>query len=83
MDELMVRLREVLKDIEGLQQPCKENQVLWTREETANFFQVSYQTLHNWKKNKILTPIHIGTRVYYKKKEVDALLNSKGGSHEN
>ena len=83
VDELMARLREVLKEIEGLQQPCKENQVLWTREETADFFQVSLQTLHNWNKHNIITPIRVGTRVYYKKADVDALLNKKGESHAN
>ena len=83
LDELMGRLREVLKEIEGLQQPCKENQVLWTREETADFFQVSFQTLYNWKKHKILNPVRVGTRVYYKKADVYALLNKEGGSHAN
>ncbi|MDT0685562.1 hypothetical protein [Autumnicola psychrophila] len=50
IDELVERLREVLNEIEGLQQPFKENQVLWTKEETADFFQVSLQTLHNLEK---------------------------------
>lgn len=83
LDELMGRLHEFVKKTERIQQPCKEDQVLWTRQETADFFQVSFQTLHNWKKNKILIPVSVGTRVYYKKKDVDALLNSKGRNHEN
>ena len=80
VDELMERLRVVLNEIEGRNQPCKENEELWTREETADYFQVSFQTLHNWKKNKVLIPISVGTRVYYKKADVDGLLNKKGGS---
>ncbi len=83
VDELMERLRVVLNEIEGFKQPCKENEELWSRQETADYFQVSFQTLHNWKKHKVLIPVSVGTRVYYKKTDVDALLNRKGGSDEN
>jgi hypothetical protein len=82
VDELLERLRVVLNEIDGLKQPCKENEELWSRQETADYFQVSFQTLHNWKKNKILLPIVVGTRVYYKKADIDALLNKKGGNYE-
>lgn len=82
VDELMERLRVVLNETEGLNQPCKENEELWSRQETAEYFKVSFQTLHNWKKYKILIPVSVGTRVYYKKTDVDTLLNKKGGNNE-
>lgn len=83
VDELMGKLWEFIKGMEGLQQPCKEDHKLWTRQETADFFQVSFQTLHNWKKNKILIPLSVGTRVYYRKSDIDSLIIRKGGHHEN
>jgi len=83
LDELLGRLRSVLNEIEvETQLPCKENAELWTRDETANFFRVSLQTLQNWKKHKVLLPLKVGTRVYYRKSDIDGLINGKGGSHE-
>lgn len=82
LDELIEKLRSVLKEIEERPSFSSEKEEeLWTREETADFFQVSYQTLHNWKKNRVLTPIRVGTRVYYRKSDIDNLINKKGGNH--
>lgn len=83
LDELMGQIRAILNEIKA--QPsysAKQEEELWTREETSDFFQVSFQTLHNWKKNKILIPISVGTRVYYRKTDIDNLINKKGGGHE-
>ena len=39
-------------------------------DEVAKLLNVSYATLHNWKKEGILEPVKIGNRVYYPKIEV-------------
>ena len=83
LDELMAQIRGIFNEIK--EQPfysSQEENELWTREETANFFQVTYQTLHNWKKNEILIPVTVGTRVYYHKSDIDNLISKKGENHE-
>jgi len=81
-DELIGKLRAMLKDLIPSQKPCNEVNVLLTRQEVADYFQVSFQTLHNWKRHKKLIPINVGTRVYYRKSDIDDIANGKGVSHE-
>ncbi|RXP46866.1 DNA-binding protein [Lutibacter sp. HS1-25] len=47
-----------------------KNDELLTREETSKFLRVSYPTLNSWAKKKILIPLSLGTRIYYRKDEV-------------
>ena len=42
----------------------------YTRDEVAKLLNISYATLHLWKKKGILEPVKIGNRVYYPKIEV-------------
>ena len=42
----------------------------YTRDEVAKLLNISFGTLHNWKKEGILEPVKIGNRVYYPKIEV-------------
>jgi hypothetical protein len=55
----------------------KRNDEAFTREEVAKYLKVSPQTILNWSKQGILNPVFIGSRVYYKTKEVNNLLNGK------
>ena len=83
LDELIGKLRALLKEVEEQPSlPSQQDEELWTREETAKFFQVSFQTLHNWKKHKVLIPLRVGTRVYYRKSDIDEIVKKKGGNHE-
>lgn len=50
---------------------CKE---LMTRDETADYFGVSFGTLHNWSKKGVLVPISFGGRIYYTRNEIQAKL---------
>lgn len=75
-DELITEIEKVvMKVLEVLkigQQPEKEKE-LYTRKEVMELFDVTYSTLFNWNKKKILTPRKIGHRVYYDRKEVLAV----------
>ncbi|MDV3594797.1 hypothetical protein CMU77_01975 [Elizabethkingia anophelis] len=53
-----------------------EEKPLYTREETAELLDVSFTTLYHWNKADILNAKKIGSRVYYSKEDVMALLNS-------
>jgi excisionase family DNA binding protein len=47
---------------------------LLTRDEVCNLLRISLQTLHSWNKKGILTPIKLGTRIRYRKSDIDAVL---------
>ncbi|CAM4111607.1 helix-turn-helix domain-containing protein [Gillisia hiemivivida] len=47
---------------------------LMSKNDTAKFLNVSVRTLHNWTKNGILNCYSIGSRVYFKKTEIDKAL---------
>lgn len=47
---------------------------LLTREETAKYFAVDLSTLHNWKKKRVLIPVGIGGRVYYRMSDIEKAL---------
>ena len=55
----------------------KRNDEAFTREEVSKYLKVSTQTIINWSKQGILNPVFIGSRVYYRTKEVNNLLNGK------
>lgn len=41
-----------------------------TRKETSILLEVTYQTLNNWAKKKVLIPFSIGSRIYYRKEDI-------------
>lgn len=45
-----------------------------TPKEVADMLKCDLSTVHNWKKKKILIPYGIGSRVYYKRSEIEAAL---------
>lgn len=51
-----------------------------TREEVAKLLKVSYTTLWRWSISGYLTPAKVGSRVLYRKQDVDALTSRKGGA---
>ena len=72
-DELITEIEKVvMKVLEALkigQQPEKEKE-LYTRKEVADLLKVTYSTLFNWNKKKVLIAKKIGHRVYYAREEV-------------
>lgn len=51
-----------------------------SREEVAKLLKVSYPTLWRWSVSGYLTPVKVGSRVLYRKKDVAALTGKKGGA---
>ena len=55
----------------------KDDDILLTRAEVADYLKVSLTTIHHWSKNGILEPLRIGNRVYYKRKDIIDNLEGK------
>ena len=74
VDELMTMLDEKINQALEKFQSSTNNAIpekeFYTRDEVAKLLNVSYGTLHNWKKEGILEPVKIGNRVYYPQIEV-------------
>lgn len=72
-DELITEIEKVvIKVLEAFnmgKQTEKEKELL-TRKEVMELLDVTYSTLFNWNKKKILVPRKIGHKVYYDRKEV-------------
>lgn len=78
-EELMLDFEEVVRKVVNqlqIEQKTKDEKDFYTRDETAEYLNVSYSTLHNWKKKGILTPFKMGAKVYYSKSDVSARLNT-------
>lgn len=84
MQTLQITLPEnVLQDLASIKQQLqelkkefqpKEPTKYLTRQEVAKMLSVDISTVHNWTKKNILKPVGIGSRVYYKRIEVENAL---------
>ena len=74
VDELMTMLDEKINQALEKFQSSTNNAIpekeFYTRDEVAKLLNISFGTLHNWKKEGILEPVKIGNRVYYPQIEV-------------
>lgn len=74
IDDFMTMLDEKINQALEKFQSSKNNTIpekeFYTRDEVAKLLNISYATLHLWKKKGILEPVKIGNRVYYPKIEV-------------
>jgi excisionase family DNA binding protein len=72
-DELIARVVKELKQElsqAAVTQSYHSYQFL-SRNEVAKLLKISISTVHNWTKRGILTPYHIGGRVYFKPSEIE------------
>ncbi|MBL3548123.1 helix-turn-helix domain-containing protein [Chryseobacterium sp. KMC2] len=72
-EELMQDFEQIVRKVVNqiqVEQVSKDEKEFYTRKETSEHLNVSYSTLHNWRKSGILTPIKMGAKVYYSKDEV-------------
>jgi hypothetical protein len=67
IDAVRQELRTLNRHVENPSTPVKE---LLTRKETAQLFDVSLVTIHEWCKSDILKPYKVGNRTYFKRVEV-------------
>lgn len=52
----------------------KNEKATLTREEVCTILSISPSTLWRWNKDKYLRPMHIGSKVMYRRQDVDKLL---------
>ncbi|WP_157209190.1 helix-turn-helix domain-containing protein [Mariniflexile maritimum] len=71
-DKLLLKIENYLLKI-----GATKNEVLLTRQETADYFKVSLVTIHQWVKYGILNPVRFGNRVYFKKQAILELIDKQ------
>ena len=74
IEKLQADLRELICHIKG-QENMEETSQFLTRQELAKMLQINLSTLHHWAKAKRITPIYIGGRVYFSRKEIMSFIN--------
>jgi excisionase family DNA binding protein len=70
---ISINLRNELSQITANFQPKEPNEYL-TRNEVSELLKVDLSTVHNWTKRGKLKSMGIGSRVYYKRSEVEQAL---------
>ena len=70
MTMLDEKINQALEKFQGSTNNAIPEKEFYTRDEVAKLLNISFGTLHNWKKEGILEPVKIGNRVYYPQIEV-------------
>jgi excisionase family DNA binding protein len=71
-ESVLAKLAQIEMELHNIKtnfQP-KEPIELMTRQEVADFFQISLVTVHDWTKKELLKSYRIGNRVRYKRSEI-------------
>ena len=66
-------VRAQLDELKNNFQPKSPTEYL-TRDEVSKLLKIDLSTVHNWSKRGKLIPYGIGTRVYYKRSEVESAI---------
>ena len=72
MESVLEKLSQIEIELQNMKtnyQP-KEPVELMTRQEVADFFQISLVTVHDWTKKGILSGYRIGHRIRYKRSDI-------------
>lgn len=77
-ESVHAQIKDLIKSTK--QKPPQESVMFLTRKETAQFFQISLFTVHDWMKKGIIKPYKAGNRTYFKKSELIEVLNSSNTS---
>jgi hypothetical protein len=77
-----IQIAPLLKEVSGLKEEIKElkamienNKSIYTIDELTKLFKVSRQTIANWRNEKKLIPHKINGRVYFKREDIEKLIN--------
>ncbi|MBF6642812.1 helix-turn-helix domain-containing protein [Chryseobacterium indologenes] len=70
-EEIIPELKQQLSKEFQPKEPC----VYLSRNEVCEMLQVDLSTLHRWRKDGTLIAYGLGNRVYFKRNEIDELLN--------
>lgn len=73
-DQLTAKIEAVEKKLFN---ENSENPEYITRKEVKNLLSVSFPTIHNWTNKGIIKPYYIGKKVYFKRSEIEKVLNEK------
>lgn len=78
-------LQNQLTELKANFQPVKPTELL-TRNEVSELLKCDLSTLHNWVKKGKLTPYGIGSRIYFKRTDIEnalvCLAKKKGACNE-
>ena len=69
--EIIPELKEQLKE----EFQPKEPTYYLTRQEVCDLLSIDMSTLHRWRKQGFLTAYGLGNRIYFKRKEIEDLIN--------
>ena len=76
INELKTQLiPEIKKQLAEEFQPKQATEYL-TRDEVCQLLKIDLSTLHRWRKNNTINSYGLGNRVYFKRCEVDQLINN-------
>jgi excisionase family DNA binding protein len=75
IEELKESLIPELKEKLSKEFQPKEPSVYLSRQEVCEMLQIDMSTLHRWRKDGILVAYGLGNRVYFKRNEIEELLN--------
>lgn len=67
-------LPDLKRELSAEFQPKQPTEYL-TRNEVCKLLQIDLSTLHRWRKESYLTAFGIGNRVYFKRSEIEELIN--------
>lgn len=85
ISSLFEGLQNQLTELKANFQPVKPTELL-TRNEVSELLKCDLSTLHNWVKKGKLTPYGIGSRIYFKRTDIENALvclgKKKGASNE-
>jgi predicted DNA-binding transcriptional regulator AlpA len=71
--EISIGVKAQLNEFLNNFKPAQPNEYL-SRKDVADMFGVDISTVHNWCKSKRLSPLGLGSRVYFLRSEVEASL---------
>lgn len=79
LEQLATRLNKIeLKLDQVLNEKSDSNEVRpLTRHDIARIFGVSLPTINDWCKREILKPFRVNSRVYFRRSDIDQLINSQ------
>lgn len=75
VNEILSQVEKILKSsLKNISNSDSNLEIILTREDVSKLLKVSYPTLNNWAKKRILIPYNIGNRIYYNFEDIKAAM---------
>jgi len=65
------------KSFSSEKEKSKEKEVYLTRQQTADFLQISLPTLHQYTKDGLISSFRIGSKIRYKKSDIEKAMQER------